>query len=87
MGDPRQEDTFIGPIINEDEATRIERTIQQAVGRGATLLCGGRRNGRMVEPAVLEDVPARRRRLVRGNLRPGHACSRRSPISSTRSPP
>ena len=25
MGDPRLEDTFIGPIINEDEAARIER--------------------------------------------------------------
>jgi acyl-CoA reductase-like NAD-dependent aldehyde dehydrogenase len=58
MGDPQDDDTFIGPIISEADAQRIERTIQDAVGRGARLLCGGRRHGRMVEPAVLESVPA-----------------------------
>jgi acyl-CoA reductase-like NAD-dependent aldehyde dehydrogenase len=58
MGDPQNEDTFIGPIINEIEAERIERAIQQAVARGARLLCGGRRTGRMIEPAVLDGVPA-----------------------------
>ena len=57
MGDPAQEDTFIGPIISEIDAQRIERTIQQALNRGATLLCGGGRQGRMVEPTVLEGVP------------------------------
>jgi acyl-CoA reductase-like NAD-dependent aldehyde dehydrogenase len=56
MGDPRDEDTFIGPIISEDDAKRIERTIQEAVRRGAKLLCGGRRHGRMIEPAVLANV-------------------------------
>ncbi len=43
MGDPRNEDTFIGPMISEDDAKRIERTIQDAVKRGAKLLTGGRR--------------------------------------------
>ena len=57
MGDPREEDTFIGPIISEKDAIRIEQTIQQAVSRGAKLLCGGKRQGRMVEAAVLENVP------------------------------
>jgi acyl-CoA reductase-like NAD-dependent aldehyde dehydrogenase len=56
-GDPRLEDTFIGPIINEDEAIRIEQSIQRAVAGGAKLLCGGGRKGVMVEPAVLENVP------------------------------
>jgi acyl-CoA reductase-like NAD-dependent aldehyde dehydrogenase len=58
LGDPSAEDTFIGPIINEEEAARIERSIQQAVAAGARLLCGGGRTGVMVEPAVLENVPA-----------------------------
>ena len=58
MGDPSDEETFIGPIISDKEAERIERTIQQAVSRGGTLLCGGTRRGRMVEPAVLENVPS-----------------------------
>jgi acyl-CoA reductase-like NAD-dependent aldehyde dehydrogenase len=57
MGDPKEEDTFIGPIISNEEAERIERRIREAVARGATLLCGGRREGRMIEPAVLEGVP------------------------------
>ena len=57
MGDPREEDTFIGPMISEEEAKRIERTIQDAVRRGGKLLCGGSRQGSMVEPAVLENVP------------------------------
>jgi acyl-CoA reductase-like NAD-dependent aldehyde dehydrogenase len=57
MGDPTDEATFIGPIISEDEAKRIERMIQQAVSRGGKLLCGGRREGNMIEPAVLEGVP------------------------------
>ena len=57
MGDPRDEDTFVGPIISEDEAKRIEQTIHDAVRRGGKLLCGGGRKGNMVEPAVLENVP------------------------------
>ncbi len=57
MGDPRDEKTFVGPIISEEDAKRIEATIQNAVKQGARLLCGGSRNGRMVEPAVLGGVP------------------------------
>jgi acyl-CoA reductase-like NAD-dependent aldehyde dehydrogenase len=57
LGDPRHEDTFIGPMISEDDAKRIERTIQDAVKRGAKLLTGGRRERNMIEPAVLENVP------------------------------
>jgi len=55
-GDPQLEDTFVGPIINEEEASRIEKTIAAAVARGAKLLAGGGRKGVMVEPAVLEGV-------------------------------
>lgn len=57
MGDPKQEDTFIGPIISETDARRIEDWVQAAVAVGGRLLCGGRRHGRMMEPTVLEDVP------------------------------
>ncbi len=57
VGDPKLEDTFIGPIVSDVEAERIEGRIQQAVDGGATLLTGGGRDGRMVEPAVLEGVP------------------------------
>lgn len=57
MGDPRDEATFIGPIISEEEAVRMERWIAQAVEAGATLLCGGRRDGVFVEATLLEGVP------------------------------
>jgi acyl-CoA reductase-like NAD-dependent aldehyde dehydrogenase len=56
-GDPRNETTFVGPIISEDDAKRIEQTIRDAVTHGAKLLCGGSRNGNIIEPAVLENVP------------------------------
>jgi acyl-CoA reductase-like NAD-dependent aldehyde dehydrogenase len=57
MGNPREESTFIGPIIAETEAARIEEWIQSAVSAGARLLCGGGRNRKMVEPTLLESVP------------------------------
>jgi acyl-CoA reductase-like NAD-dependent aldehyde dehydrogenase len=57
VGDPRDEKTFVGPIISEDDAKRIEQSIKRAVEQGGRLLCGGSRDGRLVQPAVLENVP------------------------------
>ncbi len=57
VGNPRNEDTFIGPIISDKEADRIASWIEGAVEAGATLLCGGGRNGRMIAPTLLEGVP------------------------------
>jgi acyl-CoA reductase-like NAD-dependent aldehyde dehydrogenase len=57
MGDPKDEDTFIGPMIAESEAKRLEAWVQHAVRSGATLLCGGKREGAMLEAALLENVP------------------------------
>ncbi|MEZ4221127.1 MAG: aldehyde dehydrogenase family protein [Polyangiaceae bacterium] len=56
-GDPLKEETFIGPIISLSEAERIESWIARAVESGARLLCGGKREGTMVSPALLESVP------------------------------
>jgi len=57
MGDPRDPETFIGPMISEKEAARLDGWIQDAVAAGARLLCGGRRQGVMLEATLLEDVP------------------------------
>ncbi len=57
VGDPKEEDTFIGPLIAESEGERLEEWIQEAQDVGGTLLCGGGRNGAMLEPTLLEDVP------------------------------
>lgn len=58
MGDPRHEDTFVGPLINEKEAVRLEEWCQEAIADGATLLCGGQRDGAMLTATLLENVPA-----------------------------
>ena len=57
MGDPKDEDTFIGPVISEGEAKRLENWINEAVDAGATLLVGGKRNGAMLEATLLENAP------------------------------
>jgi acyl-CoA reductase-like NAD-dependent aldehyde dehydrogenase len=56
-GNPRDEDTFIGPMISEKEASRLDSWIQSAVAHGARLLCGGKREGTMLEATLLENVP------------------------------
>jgi acyl-CoA reductase-like NAD-dependent aldehyde dehydrogenase len=56
-GDPREEETFLGPMIDEPAAARLEGWIAQAVKRGAKLLTGGGRKGAMLEATVVEGVP------------------------------
>ncbi len=55
-GDPRDPDTFIGPMISEDDAKRVVEWIEEAVDKGARCLVGGERDGVIVTPAVLENV-------------------------------
>ncbi|MEH6788985.1 aldehyde dehydrogenase family protein [Parasphingorhabdus sp.] len=55
-GDPKERDTFIGPMISEGEAKRLHGWIESAVAGGATLLCGGDRKGNMLEATLLENV-------------------------------
>ncbi len=55
-GDPKDEKTFVGPMIDEKEATRLDDWIQEAVKSGAKLLCGGKRDKAMLEATVLENV-------------------------------
>ena len=57
MGDPKDEATFIGPMISEEEAARLESWIRSALGRGAKLLCGGQRRGALMQATLLEGVP------------------------------
>jgi acyl-CoA reductase-like NAD-dependent aldehyde dehydrogenase len=57
MGDPKDEKTFIGPMISEGEASRLHDWINEAVAQGANLLCGGSRDGAMLQATVLDNVP------------------------------
>lgn len=56
-GDPKREETFVGPLITEADAARLEGWIASARARGAKLLCGGTRVGAVLAPTLLEDVP------------------------------
>jgi len=56
-GDPKDEKTFIGPMIDEDAARRLEGWIGSARLAGAKVLAGGGRKANMLEATLLEDVP------------------------------
>ena len=57
MGDPKDESVFIGPMISEKEAKRLDEWIREGVSAGGKLLCGGKRDGALLEATLLEDVP------------------------------
>lgn len=56
-GDPKDPDTFLGPMIDEAAAKRLESWIVEAKEAGAKLLCGGELSGNMLQATVLENVP------------------------------
>ena len=57
MGDPRDEKVFIGPMIDEDAAIRVEDWIAAARKAGARRLVGGPRAGNLLSAWLLENVP------------------------------
>ena len=57
MGDPRNEKVFIGPMIDEEAARRVEGWIAAARKGGARRLAGGEREGNMLPATLLEGVP------------------------------
>ncbi len=56
MGDPLEEDTDIGPMINIGAAEQAEEWLTEAVENGARVIAGGKREGPMFEPTILENV-------------------------------
>ena len=59
VGDPLDAATDLGPMIEEDEAVRIDTWVREAVAAGARVLTGGKRlGGALFAPTVLTDVPA-----------------------------
>lgn len=56
LGDPMLEDTDLGPVIDEHSANRIMKWVEEAIEKGAELLAGGSRDGKLIEPTVLTNV-------------------------------
>ena len=56
-GDPADEATRVGTVIDEAAATLLESRVEKAVASGARVLAGGTRNGAQLEPTVIADVP------------------------------
>ncbi|MDQ3034920.1 MAG: aldehyde dehydrogenase family protein [Myxococcota bacterium] len=56
-GDPSSEDTFVGPMISEGEAKRLEGWIRDAEQAGARVLTGGERAGAMLDATLVESTP------------------------------
>ncbi|WP_330338606.1 aldehyde dehydrogenase family protein [Streptomyces sp. NBC_00557] len=58
VGDPRDPQTVIGPVINSQQANAVSGAVEQALAEGATALVRGATEGNLVAPSVLTDVPA-----------------------------
>ena len=57
QGDPTDAATDIGPMVDEAQASRTQRWVDEAVALGATVLAGGKADGTFFPPTVLENVP------------------------------
>ena len=56
-GDPKEQDTIIGPLITEDAVTTIKNRVDDVVGKGAKVLTGGDADGSVYQATLLSDVP------------------------------
>lgn len=57
VGDLFDEDTALGPLINEGQAEWVEELVEDAVEKGAEVVRGGERDGTTFEPTLLANVP------------------------------
>ncbi len=56
VGDPYDENTFMGPLIDEESALRAEKWVQSAIDEGAIALSGGKKEGKIFPPTVMSEV-------------------------------
>jgi acyl-CoA reductase-like NAD-dependent aldehyde dehydrogenase len=56
VGDPKEHDTIIGPLINQTQIDILCEQVDDAIERGAKVLCGGKFEGLSYWPTVLTDV-------------------------------
>jgi acyl-CoA reductase-like NAD-dependent aldehyde dehydrogenase len=56
-GDPKEHDTIIGPLINEEALETVKGRVEEAVSKGAKVLVGGEAEGPNYQATLLADVP------------------------------
>ena len=56
VGSPYEDDTFMGPLINEDALIRASRWVQNAIDEGARALLETKIDGRLFYPSLMADV-------------------------------
>ena len=56
QGNPQDMSTDIGCLVSEEAAIEVERQVNENIAAGATLVCGGKRNGAFYEPTILDNV-------------------------------
>jgi acyl-CoA reductase-like NAD-dependent aldehyde dehydrogenase len=56
LGDPADEDTDVGPVIDDDARERILDWIEEARAKGARVLTGGELDGELIQPTVIADA-------------------------------
>ncbi len=56
LGDPADEETDVGPVIDDDARERILDWIEEARANGARLLTGGELDGELIRPTVIADA-------------------------------
>jgi aldehyde dehydrogenase (NAD+) len=58
LGDPADEETDVGPLIDEGARERVLEWIEEARARGARIVTGGELDGELIRPTVIADAPA-----------------------------
>jgi acyl-CoA reductase-like NAD-dependent aldehyde dehydrogenase len=56
VGNPKEPDTVIGPLINQLQFNRVKDSVEAAVRDGAKILCGGKFEGLCYYPTILTRV-------------------------------
>ena len=69
-GDPADPETRVGTVIDEVSAIYLEEVVAKAVAQGAKVLYGGKRNGALLEPTVIVEVPRDAQMVVQESFGP-----------------
>ena len=69
-GDPNDPDTRVGTVIDEDAAIYLEKVVNDAVALGARVLLGGTREGALMTPTVIANVPRDAEMVVKESFGP-----------------